>query len=375
MWSPDYTMDSVAQTGTVESLRATYFATFEGKLLASAALTLGVVCVIWAVRRGGDRFRTRYGANVTEAVQTVLVTGIVVCAIGALAVVWNVEFVVRLVLEAVAVGRLTLMQQLTTVAVFLVAYLLVRFLNRSIDELARTGAITNHQSEIAYHVADVGVFLGAASVVLSVWGVDLTSAFISAGVLSVILGLAARATLAGMIAGFVLLFSRPFEVGDWIEVNDRTGIVTDVTIFNTKIQTFRDEHVMIPNDEITSSQVTNFSKNNQLRVEIAVGVDYETDLERARSVLESAAEGVEMVKSSPSPRAIVREFGSSAVEMELRVWIREPTMRRRWTAKTATIEAIKASFDREGIAIPYPRRVHEFRGEGDARIGPRDFHP
>ncbi|WP_101295636.1 mechanosensitive ion channel family protein [Halegenticoccus soli] len=368
-------MDSVAQTGTVESLRATYFATFEGKLLASAALTLGVVCVIWAVRRGGDRFRTRYGANVTEAVQTVLVTGIVVCAIGALAVVWNVEFVVRLVLEAVAVGRLTLMQQLTTVAVFLVAYLLVRFLNRSIDELARTGAITNHQSEIAYHVADVGVFLGAASVVLSVWGVDLTSAFISAGVLSVILGLAARATLAGMIAGFVLLFSRPFEVGDWIEVNDRTGIVTDVTIFNTKIQTFRDEHVMIPNDEITSSQVTNFSKNNQLRVEIAVGVDYETDLERARSVLESAAEGVEMVKSSPSPRAIVREFGSSAVEMELRVWIREPTMRRRWTAKTATIEAIKASFDREGIAIPYPRRVHEFRGEGDARIGPRDFHP
>jgi hypothetical protein len=197
-------------------------------------------------------------------------------------------------------------------------------------------------------------------------------------------GLAARETLAAMIAGFVLLFSRPFRVGDWIAVDmddeeNRSGIVTDVTIFNTKIQTFSDEYVLIPNDEITSSQLKNLSRNDQLRVEVEVGVDYTADIEHARDVMVDAVSDLESIKSSPNPKAVAKRFGDSSIVLELRIWIGDPTMRRKWRAQTDAIEAIKAAFDREGITIPYPQRVHAPRdGEEGFRVdanGPEPVDP
>lgn len=90
----------------------------------------------------------------------------------------------------------------------------------------------------------------------------------------------------------------------------------DVT--NTKIQTFSDEHVLISNDEITSSQLTNYSRNDQLWVNVEVGVDYETDLKLAGNAIVEAAEDVEMIKSNPSPQVVTKEFGDSAIVLELR---------------------------------------------------------
>ncbi|WP_266082113.1 mechanosensitive ion channel family protein [Haladaptatus caseinilyticus] len=293
-------------------------------------------------------------------------TALVVAAeIVGFATIWNANFVLREVVSAVIVNQWTLIQQLVTIAVFIIAYLLIRFTNRSIDKLAETKALTGHQTEIAYHVSNVGIFLVAIGIVLSLWGIDLTNFFISAGVMSVMIGLAARTTLAAMVSGFVLLFSRPFRVGDWIKIGEESGVVKDVTIFNTKIQTFDGKSVLIPNDEITNRGLRNVSENNQLRIEIPVGVDYETDLEHAEDELEEASEKIEGIKSTPAPQIIIREFESSSILFELRVWIENPTSRRRWKAKTNAIKVIKNQFDAADISIPFPQRVHDSRGEGN----------
>jgi small-conductance mechanosensitive channel len=347
----------------IPELQRTYLSSVEIQLLATVLL-VGLVVLGLALGRRLERLlNRRYGTHVAEASRVVWLLGVIVAGVYLLSVIWHVTFMLRIVLEAMAFDRWTAIQQLVTVTVVLAAYLLMRFVNRSIDKLSETAAITEHQSEVAYHVADVGIAAAAATIILTLWGVDLTNIFIGAGAITAIVGLAARETLAAMIAGFVLLFSRPFRIGDWIAVDtdgnqDRSGIVTDVTIFNTKIQTFSDEYVLIPNDEITSSQLTNLSRNDQLRVEVEVGVDYETDLQHARSVMEEAVGDLESIKRSPTPQTVTKRFGDSSIVLELRVWIDDPTMRRKWKAQTDAIEAIKAAFDREGISIPYPQRVH-----------------
>lgn len=359
---------SIAQSSLrpnpIAEFQATYLSSIEVQLLATVILAGSVVLGLKFGRRLESVLTRRYGRHVAEASRVLWLLGVVVGGVYLLSIVWHVTYMLRIVMAALAVDRWTAIQQLLTVAVALIAYLLMRFVNRSIDKLAETSSVTKHQSEVAYHVSDVGIAGAAATVILTVWGIDLTNIFIGAGAITAIVGLAARETLAAMIAGFILLFSRPFRVGDWIEIDRHSGIVKDVTIFNTKIQTFSDEHVLIPNDKITESHLTNLSRNDQLRVEVEVGVDYDTDLEHAREVIVEAVSGLDEIKSSPNPKVVAKRFADSSILLELRVWIGDPTMRRKWNAQTAAIEAIKQAFDREGITIPYPQRVQSARGDG-----------
>ncbi|RDI70797.1 mechanosensitive ion channel family protein [Halopelagius longus] len=341
-------------------------------LYATLALVFGLAVGIELVRLAGDSLDDRFGTTTAEFVQTVLTSGLISVAVVGIASVWNMTYLVEFAVDAVVVDRWTAMRQVITVALFVTAYLLVRSVNRSIDKLGETEALTEHQSEIAYHLADLGIFLVAGSIALSLWGVDLTNVFISAGALSVVVGLAARATLSAMVAGFVLLFSRPFEVGDWIQVNGQSGVVIDVTLFNTKLQTFSDKHVLIPNDRVTSNELLNLTDNDQLRIDVSVGVDYDTDLERALDVVEEAAEDSDAFRTSPAPKAVLREFGDSAVVIGLHAWIDRPTKRRVEDARTEAIRAIRSAFDREGIDIPYPQRVVDSRDDSGFRIAPDD---
>ncbi|MFC7213140.1 mechanosensitive ion channel family protein [Saliphagus sp. GCM10025334] len=349
--------------GPLPSIQETYLSTLEAQVLATVGIVLGVVLGFWIARLGYPSLRRRYGVQVAEATTVAAIGVLVAGSVYALSVVWHVTYVLAYTLETVQVDRFTAAHQLVTVALVAVAYLAIRFVNRSIDKLSETDAITTHQREVAYHVTDVAIVLGTASLILTIWGVDLTNIFIGAGAVTAIVALTARQTLAAMLAGFILLFSRPFRVGDWIEVNDTTGIVTDVTIFTTKIQTFTEKHVLVPNDEITDSQLINYSENDQLRVDVEIGVDYDTDLERARAVVIDAVEDLEEIRTSPDPQVVARRFGDSAIVLELQLWIGDPTRRRQLDAQTAAIQAVTERFEREGIEIPFPQRVHAPRGD------------
>lgn len=367
-------LQSPLRPDPIPELQQAYLASTEVQLFVTVLLVGLVVLGLRFGRRLETALLDRYGTQIAEGGRILWLLVVIVAGVYLFSVIWHVTYMLLVVLETLAFDRWTAIQQLVTVSVVLVAYLLMRFVNRSIDKLAEGSSITEHQSEVAYHVADVGIAAGATTVILTIWGVNLTNIFIGAGAITAIIGLAARETFAAMIAGFVLLFSRPFRVGDWIAVDangeDRSGIVTDVTIFNTKIQTFSDEYVLIPNDEITSSQLKNLSRNDQLRVDVEVGVDYAADTEHARDVMVEAVDGLESIKRSPNPQAVAKRFDDSSIVLELRVWIGDPTMRRKWKARTDVIEAIKSAFDREGITIPYPQRVHTPRDDEEGfRIG------
>ncbi|AGB37422.1 mechanosensitive ion channel family protein [Natronococcus occultus] len=352
------------QPDGVEWIQETYLDAFGAQLFATILLVLLVLLGATSASRVYDAIRSRYGPKLGEIVSILILGVVVAVVVYSFSAIWGVLFVLEFTLESATIDRWEAAQQIITLGIAITAYLAIRFVNRSIDTLAETSAVTKHQSEVAHHVADVTIIAAAATVILSLWGINLTNIFLGAGAITAIVALTARETLAAMLAGFVLLFSRPFHVGDWIEVNETGGIVTDVTIFTTKIQTFDDKHVLVPNDEVTSSQLTNYSRNNQLRVEVEVGIDYDADVRRAREIIVDAVEDCEIVKDSPNPQVITKAFGDSSILLECHVWIGNPTKRRTHDARTAVIESVADALDREGISIPYPHRVHSPRGEG-----------
>lgn len=354
-------------------LQQAYFHTLGEQLLGTVVL-FGLLAVVGeGIRRAGRPLKRRYSSRLTEATQAGAVAVLTVGVVLALAVVWHVTGFVEFLVKSASITRFEAARVLVTIAVLVIAYLLIRLINRSIDRLAEEyDAITDHQSEVAYHVADVGVFVFAFMGLLVIWGIDPGQLFVGAGVLGAVLGYAARDTLGAITAGFVLLFSRPFRVGDWIEVEEHEGVVRDVTIVNTKIRTFDDEHVLIPNNEVTSNPLINRSKNDRYRVDIEVSVDYDTDLDRAMAVAtESMEDHDDRIREVPSPRTVLKRFADSGIVLECRFWVAKPSARRVWAAKTSVIQSVKTAFDREGITIPFPQRTLTARPESGVDVTDR----
>ncbi|WP_435358315.1 mechanosensitive ion channel family protein [Haloarchaeobius sp. DFWS5] len=251
-----------------------------------------------------------------------------------------------------------------TLVVLLAAHLVSRVVKRVVEQFLKTSdAVTDHQRRLTYRVSQVMLWIVALLVVLGIWNIELTGLLVGAGFAGIVVGMAARQTLGAVLAGFVLMFARPFEIGDWVEVGDSEGIVSDISIVNTRIQTFDGEYVMIPNDIVSSEKVVNRSRKGRLRLEIEVGVDYASDVDHAVDVAGDALSDIDEVLSVPTPQVVVKRFADSSVVLGARVWIDKPSARRKWRAITATVTALKTSFDAEGIKIPYPQRELSGREE------------
>jgi small-conductance mechanosensitive channel len=335
-----------------------------------------------AVDRVGGYVPTTLGGLLLRTVQV----AILLTAAVALLVVWGLVGVAVDVLTLIGLSVPLLGQVAATLALALAGYVGSDVLVDSVARFADgSDRVTEHQQEIILRVGNLGLLALVVAGALTIWGVDLSGLLVGAGFLGIVVGLAARQTLGSLIAGFVLMFSRPFTIGDWVEIGDDEGIVTEITIVNTRIENFDGETVVIPNDRVSNQPITNRSQRGHLRIRLDVGVDYATDTDRATEVAQEALDGIDHITEAPPPRVVPKSFGDSAVVLELRFWIDRPTPPKKWQAIGSAVRSIKAAFDREGIKIPYPQRELSGRAEtGGFRISdnqvpaqatPRDVEP
>lgn len=342
-----------------------------GKTLVTL-VTLAVVLATWrAVERLHDhdtdtvpRTLRHFGLSAASVLVTAA-GGLVVIAV------WGLTGPLVDVFESYSLGPETVVNAVLAIIILATAYGTTDLVGRVTRELTDSRhAISEHQREILYRLSQVSIYVVALSVVLGLWGVDLGGLLVGAGFLGIVVGLAARQTLGALLAGFVLMFSRPFEIGDWIVVgDDQEGVVTDITIINTRLENFDGEFIVIPNDKVADSAVTNKSQKGRLRLRIDVGIDYEADPEFAETVALEAIEGIDTVTETPPPKVFPKSFGDSAVVLECRFWIERPTPPKKWRTQAAVVNAVKTAFDREGIKIPYPQRELSGRAEtGGFRI-------
>jgi len=351
-------------------LRAVEQATPEvtGEIVASVA----IAGVVFGVRYLARRYGGRLGSSPTESYRRLALSGLVslVTALGVLLTigVWGLLGALQSAYRDLGVRGLGADLVLVFVVLGL-TYTLTSFVGRAIEVVTGSrGRITRHQREIIYRVSQVVLYSVAGLLIVALFTKDLQSLLVGAGFVGIVVGMAARQTLGAVLAGFVLMFSRPFEIGDWIELDEYEGTVTEITVFDTRIQTFDGEYVVIPNDVVSSQSVVNRSRKGRLRVEVDVGVDYDADPERAAAIAREAVGDLDEILRVPTPQVVLKEFGDSAVVLGVRVWIGNPSARRRWRARTAVIEAVKEAFDAEGLKIPFPQRELMARAEEDGFV-------
>ncbi|MFB6134221.1 MAG: mechanosensitive ion channel family protein [Halanaeroarchaeum sp.] len=326
--------------------------------------------VSWALVRGivADwveqvRTVTPWWAGEGLVVRFVNLTIGLLAAFGAL-VIWGRYSLIVEVLSRASLSVPVLVQVLITLLLFLGSWIAVDVLDSWLEEMTdRSDQFSKHQEEIVLRTLQIALFAAVSLGVLTLWGVNLGGLLVGAGFLGIILGMAARQTLGSLLAGFVLMFSRPFEIGDWVQVGQEEGIVTDITIVNTRLENFDGEFIVLPNDMVANSTIVNRSKKGRLRVRVQVDIDYDADPEHAQDVAVDALADVEKLLSVPRPQAITRSLGDSGVTLEIRFWIDKPSARRRARVTSAAIRAIKEAFDREGIKIPFPQRELSGRAE------------
>jgi len=348
--------------------------TFEGLSWTGQVFVSVAVATLFLASMGvayllGGWLQSRLDDDVAEALQSLFVTAVGIVATGVFVLVWGLQGDMRTALAVVAFDGEDAALVLVSLVVFGVAYTLTRITKRFIQQRAQHDAVSAHQRHVAHHVVQILVFAPAILFVLALWGARPGSFLIGAGAIGVVVGLAARQTLGAMLAGFVLLFARPFEIGDWVVIGEEEGTVTDVSVFNTAIRTFDNEHVLVPNDQVTSREIVNRSRNTRLRIQVDVGIDYDVDPGEAAEIAREAMTECDELLDDPAPDVVISEFAASSIVLTCRFWIYEPSISRKWEAQNAMVEAVKAAFEREGISIPFPQRTVSTR-EGEHSAAP-----
>ncbi len=204
------------------------------------------------------------------------------------------------------------------------------------------------------------VFISVASML----GVQTTSFVAVLGAAGLAVGLALQGSLSNFAGGVLLLIFRPYKVGDLIEAQGYIGVVKEVQIFTTIIVTPENKRVIIPNGAISNGSIVNFTAEGQLRVDLVVGISYESDIAKAKQILLDVMRNDPKVLSDPAPSVNVMELADSSVNLAVRPFCKPEHY---WDVYFGTYEKAKLALDANGISIPFPQRdVHLIQSAAQA---------
>lgn len=188
--------------------------------------------------------------------------------------------------------------------------------------------------------------------ILQLFGVQAASIATVIGSVGVTVGLAIQGSLSNCIGGILILTLKPFKAGDYIveHTGGREGTVEQISIFYTRLTTFDGKTVLIPNGTLANSSLTNVTDEPARRIDLPVGISYEADIRKARSVIEKLAAQSPLVEKDRDISVVVDSLGESSVNLIVRFWARKECY---WQARFEMLENIKYAFDEEGVKIPY----------------------
>ena len=245
-------------------------------------------------------------------------------------------------------GKLTL-----ALITLLIGWWLISRLTSSIESMLAARKVDRALSSFISSLVSIVLRILLLISVASMIGVETTSFIAMIGAAGLAIGLALQGSLANFAGGVLIMLFRPFRAGDWIEGQGVSGSVDSIQIFHTTLKTADNKVVIVPNGALSNGHITNYSREPRRRADINIGIDYSSDIKRAREVLLDIAKDPR-VQLDPAPVVFVTGLGESAVNISLRVWVATGDF---WPVTFEFTELAKERLTEAGIGIPFPQRV------------------
>lgn len=263
-------------------------------------------------------------------------------------------------LEAVGIDLETIASVGIFIAVAVIAYLVGRaIVGPLFNRVANARELDEHARRPLKKLLNFLIFFAAISVAFGAAGFGnfLRSLATIAAAATLAIGFALQDVIKNFVAGIFIFTDRPFRIGDWIEWDGNSGIVEDISLRVSRVRTFDNELLTVPNSHLTDTVVKNPVANGRLRLKVDFGIGYDDDIEQATEIIVEEAEKHEGIMDEPAPSVRLVELGDSSVGLQSRIWIESPTRADFVKTRGEYVQTVKERFDAEGINIPYPNRT------------------
>lgn len=230
--------------------------------------------------------------------------------------------------------------------------LIVRGVGKGLDKSSVDSALKSFLKSLVSILLKVMVYITA----LGMLGIEMTSFIAVLGAAGLAVGLALQGSLANFAGGVLILFFKPFKVGDFIERGSESGTVERIDILHTILNTPNNQSIVIPNGQLANSPVKNYSAKDTRRADFSIGISYDDDVKQAREVILNVLNNDERTLKEPEPIVVLTNLGDSSLDLSARAWTQSSEY---WGFFWDNMEKIKEELDKADIEMPYPQRdVH-----------------
>lgn len=238
------------------------------------------------------------------------------------------------------------------VLVFFIGFKIVNFISKRI----RNGKILKNidPSAASFIASFLSISLKIVIIVtiIAILGVPMSSVVALIASAGVAIGLAVQGALSNLVGGIMILFFRPFRVGDYIEAQSASGTVRDISVFYTILETPDNKVITVPNGGLTNSVITNYSVKDTRRVDVVFNADYKHDSDEVKAIMLKVASNCELALKDPAPVAVMSDCVDSGITYTLRVWSNNADY---WTVREELVSGVRKAFKDANIEIPYPQ--------------------
>ena len=243
----------------------------------------------------------------------------------------------------------------TALIILVIDVLTIRVVMKLLQKTLEKSKLEKAAHSLITSLSKAAMYILLALIVASTLGIDVTSIVALASVLTLALSLALQNMVSNIIGGFTILYTHPFHSGDYVEIAGQGGTVTEINMTYTVLTTPDGKLISIPNSAVVAAQIVNYSVAEVRRVEVAVSASYTMPPQKVIDALVLAGT-VDNALLDPSPMAVITNYGESAIQYSLRVWVKNPDY---WDVFFLVNQRVKTIFDEQGIAMTYPHiNVH-----------------